>query len=123
MSLPSSSDFQGVAQHKHDLLAYVTHYPGPIREVRIIGTAATQKASVLSFVLDGYSTEQVGRALNVEGIVVRLGHHCAQPIVRRVGLEATVRPSLTLYNTCEEMDRFISVIGHFFTSWGLNPLA
>ena len=104
-----SLGLEAIAQYEHDLLAYATHYLAPIKGVRIIGTAA-HKASVLSFVLDGYSTEQVGRALNEEGIAVRSGHHCAQPILRRFGLEATVRPSLAFYNTCEEVDRFISVI-------------
>jgi cysteine desulfurase/selenocysteine lyase len=75
----------------------------------LIGTAR-DKASVLSFVLKGYTTEEVGKALNDEGIAVRTGHHCAQPILRRFGVETTVRPSLALYNTCEEVDRFIQVI-------------
>jgi cysteine desulfurase/selenocysteine lyase len=52
----------------------------------------------------------VGQALNREGIAVRSGHHCAQPILRRFGVEATVRPSLAFYNTCEEVDRFIAVV-------------
>jgi cysteine desulfurase/selenocysteine lyase len=64
----------------------------------------------LSFVLDGYSTDEVGKALNQEGIAVRTGHHCAQPILRRFGLETTVRPSLAFYNTCEEVDRMVSVV-------------
>ncbi|MDP2219389.1 MAG: aminotransferase class V-fold PLP-dependent enzyme, partial [Hydrogenophaga sp.] len=58
----------------------------------------------------GYTTDEVGKALNAEGIAVRTGHHCAQPILRRFGLETTVRPSLAFYNTCEEVDRFIAVI-------------
>ena len=78
----------------------------PIPGVRLIGSAR-DKASVLSFVLDGYSTDEVGKALNQEGIAVRTGHHCAQPILRRFGLETTVRPSLAFYNTCEEVDRFL----------------
>jgi cysteine desulfurase/selenocysteine lyase len=61
-------------------------------------------------VLDGYSTQEVGEALNEEGIAVRTGHHCAQPILRRFGLEATVRPSLAFYNTCEEVDRMVDVV-------------
>ncbi len=100
---------EAIAQYEHHLLAYATHYLAPIKGVRLVGTAA-HKASVLSFVLDGYSTEEVGRALNEEGIAVRSGHHCAQPILRRFGLEATVRPSLAFYNTCEEVDRFIAVV-------------
>lgn len=68
------------------------------------------EASVLSFVLKGYSPEEVGQALNEEGIAVRAGHHCAQPILRRYGLEATVRPSLAFYNTCAEVDALVSVV-------------
>lgn len=98
-----------IDRYEHDLLAYATHHLAPIKGVRLVGTAK-HKASVLSFVLDGYSTEEVGRALNEEGIAVRSGHHCAQPILRRFGLEATVRPSLAFYNTCEEVDRFIAVV-------------
>jgi cysteine desulfurase/selenocysteine lyase len=81
----------------------------PIPGVRLVGTAR-DKASVLSFVLQGYSTEDVGNALNEEGIAVRSGHHCAQPILRRFGLEATVRPSFAFYNTCEEIDRLVAVV-------------
>jgi cysteine desulfurase/selenocysteine lyase len=64
----------------------------------------------LSFVLKGYETEEVGQALNEEGIAVRSGHHCAQPILRRFGVEATVRPSLAFYNTYDEIDALVSVV-------------
>nr|WP_245478907.1 aminotransferase class V-fold PLP-dependent enzyme [Rubrivivax rivuli] len=77
--------------------------------MRLIGTAA-EKASVMSFVLEGYAPEAVGKALNEEGIAVRSGHHCAQPILRRFGLEATVRPSFAFCNTCEEIDRLVAVV-------------
>ena len=100
---------ENIARYEHDLLAYATHHLQPIPGVRLVGTAH-DKASVLSFVLKGYSTDEVGQALNQEGIAVRTGHHCAQPILRRFGLETTVRPSLAFYNTCEEVDRFIAVI-------------
>ncbi|MGM9425273.1 family 2A encapsulin nanocompartment cargo protein cysteine desulfurase [Hydrogenophaga sp. MI9] len=100
---------ENIGRYEHDLLAYATHHLKPIPGVRLVGTAA-DKASVLSFVLDGYTTDEVGQALNEEGIAVRTGHHCAQPILRRFGLEATVRPSLAFYNTCEEVDRFIAVV-------------
>ena len=60
--------------------------------------------------LAGYSTDEVGQALNQEGIAVRTGHHCAQPILRRFGLETTVRPSLAFYNTCDEVDRMVQVV-------------
>jgi len=100
---------ESIAAYEHALLEYATQALRPLPGVRLVGTA-DDKASVLSFVLDGYSTDQVGQALNREGIAVRTGHHCAQPILRRFGLEATVRPSLAFYNTCEEVDRFIAVI-------------
>ncbi|WP_029043372.1 family 2A encapsulin nanocompartment cargo protein cysteine desulfurase [Cupriavidus sp. WS] len=100
---------ENIARYEHDLLEYATHLLQPIPGVRLVGTAR-DKASVLSFVLKGYETEEVGQALNEEGIAVRSGHHCAQPILRRFGLEATVRPSLAFYNTTEEVDRLISVV-------------
>jgi cysteine desulfurase/selenocysteine lyase len=100
---------ENIGQYEHALLDYATQHMRPIRGVKLIGTAR-DKASVLSFILAGYSTDEVGKALNQEGIAVRTGHHCAQPILRRFGLEATVRPSLAFYNTCEEVDRFIAVV-------------
>jgi hypothetical protein len=93
----------------HDLLLYATEALKRIPGLRLIGNAA-EKASVLSFVLDGFRTDNVGAALNLEGIAVRSGHHCAQPILRRFGVESTVRPSLALYNTCEEVDALIAAI-------------
>jgi cysteine desulfurase/selenocysteine lyase len=69
-----------------------------------------EKAGVLSFVLDGFRTEEVGAALNREGIAVRSGHHCAQPTLRRFGVESTVRPSLALYNNHEDIDALIAAI-------------
>lgn len=100
---------ENIARYEHDLLAYATSVLAPVPGVRLVGTAR-DKASVLSFVLKGYETEEVGRALNEEGIAVRSGHHCAQPILRRFGLEATVRPSLAFYNTCDEVDALVSVV-------------
>jgi cysteine desulfurase/selenocysteine lyase len=100
---------QNIARYEHELLDYATPLMKPIPGVRLIGTAQ-DKASVLPFVLSGYSPEEVGRALSDEGIAVRAGHHCAQPILRRFGLEATVRPSLAFYNTPEEVDRMIAVV-------------
>jgi cysteine desulfurase/selenocysteine lyase len=100
---------EAIGRYEHALLEYATAHLRPIPGVRLVGTAP-DKASVLSFVLAGYSTDEVGRALNQEGIAVRTGHHCAQPILRRFGLETSVRPSLAFYNTCEEVDRFIAVV-------------
>ncbi|MGC4232596.1 MAG: family 2A encapsulin nanocompartment cargo protein cysteine desulfurase [Niabella sp.] len=100
-----------IGAYEHALLEYATRRLGSIPGVRLIGTAAN-KASVLSFTLKGYSNDEVGKALNNEGIAVRTGHHCAQPILRRMGVETTVRPSLAFYNTCEDVDRFIAVVKH-----------
>jgi len=100
---------ENIGRYEHALLAYATQRMAPIPGVRLVGTAR-DKASVLSFVLDGYTTQEVGEALNEEGIAVRTGHHCAQPILRRFGLETTVRPSLAFYNTCEEVDRMVDVV-------------
>ncbi|WP_288393213.1 family 2A encapsulin nanocompartment cargo protein cysteine desulfurase [uncultured Herbaspirillum sp.] len=98
-----------IASYEHALLEYGMHKLGEIEGLRLIGTAA-HKASVMSFVLEGYSTEEVGKALNQEGIAVRTGHHCAQPILRRFGVETTVRPSLAFYNTFEEIDCLLTVV-------------
>ncbi|MFL9877700.1 family 2A encapsulin nanocompartment cargo protein cysteine desulfurase [Herbaspirillum rhizosphaerae] len=100
---------ENIARYEHDLLVYGMQQLREIKGVRLIGTAA-DKASVMSFVLAGYSTEEVGHALNEEGIAVRTGHHCAQPILRRFGVETTVRPSLAFYNTFDEIDRLATVI-------------
>ncbi|WP_151980514.1 family 2A encapsulin nanocompartment cargo protein cysteine desulfurase [Acinetobacter guerrae] len=98
-----------IARYEHDLLEYGQHALSSVKGLRAIGTAKN-KASVMSFVLEGYSTEQVGKALNQHGIAVRSGHHCAQPILRRFGVEQTVRPSLAFYNTTEEIDLLVSVL-------------
>ncbi|ENU92903.1 hypothetical protein F971_01890 [Acinetobacter vivianii] len=98
-----------IARYEHDLLEYGQHALNTVAGLRPIGTAKN-KASVMSFILEGYSTEQVGKALNQHGIAVRSGHHCAQPILRRFGVEQTVRPSLAFYNTTEEIDLLVSVL-------------
>ncbi len=103
-----------VAAHEHALIAYATERLTPIPRLRIIGTAA-EKAGVVSFVLDGIPPESVGKALNSEGIAVRSGHHCAQPILRRFGLEATVRPSFALYNTFAEIDALAHAVRRIST--------
>jgi cysteine desulfurase/selenocysteine lyase len=74
-----------------------------------VGTAK-EKASVMSFVIPDFDNNEIGQALNREGIAVRTGHHCAQPILRRMGLESTVRPSLAFYNTFEEIDKLVETV-------------
>ncbi|WMJ08202.1 family 2A encapsulin nanocompartment cargo protein cysteine desulfurase [Nitrosomonas sp. sh817] len=98
-----------ISRYEHQLLVYATRGLSTVPGLKLIGTAP-EKASVLSFVLKGFSSEEVGSALNREGIAVRAGHHCAQPILRRYGLETTVRPSLAFYNTCAEIDFLISAL-------------
>jgi len=98
-----------IYQYEHYLLLYAIGLMKEVPGLRLIGTAA-EKTSVLSFVLDGYSNDEVGQALNNEGIAVRTGHHCAQPILRRFGLESTVRPSLALYNTCADVDALVATL-------------
>jgi len=98
-----------IANYEHELLEYATAGLTTIPGLRLIGTAA-DKASVLSFVLQGFDVEVIGQALNREGIAVRAGHHCAQPILRRFGLEATVRPSLAFYNTKAEVDALVAAL-------------
>ncbi|HOB47375.1 MAG TPA: aminotransferase class V-fold PLP-dependent enzyme, partial [Zoogloea sp.] len=100
---------ENIARYEHDLLVYATRGLSSVPGLTLIGTAR-DKASVLSFVLDGYRPDEVGKALNEEGIAVRSGHHCAQPILRRFGQEATVRPSLAFYNTCDEVDTLVAVL-------------
>jgi cysteine desulfurase/selenocysteine lyase len=98
-----------ISRYEHQLLVYATRGLGSIPGLRLVGTAA-EKAGVLSFVLAGFSSEEVGTALNREGIAVRAGHHCAQPILHRFGLETTVRPSLAFYNTCADIDFLIAAL-------------
>ncbi|MDR3306046.1 MAG: cysteine desulfurase [Clostridiales Family XIII bacterium] len=98
-----------IAAWEHELLAYATGELGKIEGLRLIGTAR-DKASVLSFVIDGRSVEEIGQRLSREGIAVRAGHHCAQPILRHFGLEGTVRPSLAFYNTPGEIDALAAAL-------------
>jgi cysteine desulfurase/selenocysteine lyase len=98
-----------ISRHEHDLLEYGAAELGRVPGLRIIGTAA-EKAGVISFVVDGLRTEDLGHALDQEGIAVRAGHHCAQPILRRFGVESTVRASLAPYNTREDLDALVDAL-------------
>ena len=92
-----------IEAYEHELLAYGTEALEAIPEVRIIGTAE-KKAGVLSFLLDGVHSHDVGTILDMEGIAVRTGHHCAQPVMDHFGVAATTRASLAFYNTRQEID-------------------
>jgi cysteine desulfurase/selenocysteine lyase len=98
-----------IAAHEHELLIHATAELSRVPGLTIIGTAK-RKTGVISFILDGYRTEEVGTHLNNNGIAVRSGHHCAQPILRRFGQENTVRASFALYNTHDDVERLVRAI-------------
>jgi len=98
-----------IGAHEHDLLAYASERCSAIPGLRIIGQAKA-KASVLSFVLDDIHPHDIGSILDHEGIVVRAGHHCAQPVMRRFNIPATTRASFSYFNTREEIDALVSGI-------------
>ncbi|HEX7819623.1 MAG TPA: cysteine desulfurase, partial [Sphingobium sp.] len=100
---------EAICAHEHMLIRYTEHQLGRLPGVRIIGDPM-ERAGVVSFVMDRHSVPEVGQALSRAGIAVRAGHHCAQPILRRMGVEATVRPSFGLYNSMEDVDAFIRVL-------------
>jgi cysteine desulfurase/selenocysteine lyase len=100
---------ENIGRHEHDLLVYGTEKLLTVPGLRMIGTAA-DKAGVLSFVIAGHETQALSAALDKEGIAVRGGHHCAQPILRRMGLESTVRASLAPYNTFEDLDALVDAL-------------
>lgn len=99
----SGVGLDNIAAYEQDLLAYATSVLGSIPEVRLIGTAP-EKAAVLSFLVEGVHPHDVGTILDQQGIAVRTGHHCAQPVMERFGVPATARASLAFYNTKEEID-------------------
>lgn len=98
-----------IAAYEHELLAYATDALQSVRGLRLIGTAAN-KASVLSFVIAGYEPEKIAEHLDQQGIAARAGHHCAQPALRRFGVEKTVRASLAFYNTQGEVDTLVRAL-------------
>jgi cysteine desulfurase/selenocysteine lyase len=98
-----------ISLHEHELIEQAIAGLREIPGLRLIG-APRERAGVVSFVLNGIRTEDVGRALDREGIAVRAGHHCAQPILRRFGLESSVRPSFALYNTSEDVEALVAAV-------------
>ena len=98
-----------IAAYEGELLAYATDAISAIPGLRIIGTAK-EKASILSFVLDGVHAHDIGTILDQEGIAIRTGHHCAQPVLQRFGVPATARASLAFYNTRDEIDALVKAI-------------
>ena len=100
---------ENIAAHEHDLLLYATEALSAIPEIRLIGTAA-QKAAVISFLIEGIHPHDIGTILDREGIAIRTGHHCAQPVMQCFKIPATARASFALYNTRAEVDALVNGI-------------
>jgi cysteine desulfurase / selenocysteine lyase len=105
----STLGIENISRYEHELLVYATERLLSLPGLRLFGTAP-DKAGVLSFTLEGLRTEDIGVALDREGIAVRAGHHCAQPILRRFGQETTVRASLAPYNTRDDVDALAAAL-------------
>jgi len=104
-----SLGIERIAAHEHALLDYATTRFNELKGVRIIGTAK-EKAAVLSFIMEGIHPHDVGTLLNEEGVAVRTGHHCAQPVMQRFGIAATVRASFAVYNNFAEVDALVEAV-------------
>jgi len=98
-----------IAAHEHSLLGYATKRLEEIPGLRILGIAR-EKAAVISFVLEDAHPHDIGTVLDGEGIAIRAGHHCAQPLMNRLGVPATARASFSFYNTREDVDRLIAAL-------------
>jgi cysteine desulfurase/selenocysteine lyase len=98
-----------ISAHERELLAYGTTALSGVPSLTLIGTAP-EKSSVLSFVMDGVHPHDIGTIVDQEGVAIRTGHHCAQPLMQRLGVPATARASLALYNTREEIDALVAAL-------------
>ena len=105
----NSIDFEAAAKYEHELLEYATARLGDIPGVTIVGTAA-EKASVLSFTIENVHPHDIGTILDQQGIAVRAGHHCAQPVMQFFDVPATARASFAFYNTREEVDKLVDAV-------------
>ncbi len=105
-----SVGFEAIQEHEKQLLEHATELIQSVEGVRLIGTAK-KKASVLSFVMKEAHPHDIGTILDREGIAVRTGHHCTQPVMQRFKIPATVRASFAFYNTHDEVEKFISALG------------
>jgi cysteine desulfurase/selenocysteine lyase len=101
--------FEAIGAHEAELLARATAAIGALPGVRIVGTAR-RKASVVSFVMDGAHPHDIGTIVDREGVAIRTGHHCAQPVMERFGIPATARASFAMYNTVEEIDVLVRAL-------------
>jgi cysteine desulfurase/selenocysteine lyase len=102
----SDLGIENIGAYENEVLAYATQKVSAIPDIRLIGTAK-EKAGVLSFVLDAIHPHDIGTILDQEGIAIRTGHHCSQPVMKRFGIAATARASFALYNTKAEVDALV----------------
>jgi cysteine desulfurase/selenocysteine lyase len=105
----SAIDFAAMHAYEDELLAYGTKALTSVPGIRIVGTASN-KASILSFVMEDVHPHDIGTILDQEGVAIRTGHHCTQPLMERMGVPATARASLALYNTKEEIDALVGAL-------------
>lgn len=104
-----SVGFSAIAEHERQLLAYATAALEAVPGLRLIGTAP-EKASILSFVLDGVHAHDIGTVVDTQGVAIRTGHHCTQPVMERFGVPATARASFAMYNTTTEIDQLVTAL-------------
>lgn len=104
-----SIGIEKIAAHEHALLESAHSQLSTVDGLRIIGTAA-DKASVISFIVDGLHADDIGKMLDREGVAVRVGHHCAEPLMRRFGVSATARASIAMYNTAEDVQALVAAV-------------
>jgi cysteine desulfurase/selenocysteine lyase len=101
--------FEGIMEHEKELLEYGTKALSEIPDLRLIGTAKN-KTAILSFVISGIHPHDLGTLVDREGVAIRTGNHCTQPVIERFGVPATARASLAFYNTTEEIDRLVEAL-------------
>ena len=106
----TSVGFNKIMAHEQDLLSYGTSALSSVPGLRFIGTA-DRKASILSFVLKGAHPHDVGTIVDTEGVAIRTGHHCTQPVMERFDIPATARASVAMYNTRDEIDALVRALG------------
>ena len=104
-----SVGFEEIGRYEHELLEYATQQLLTVKGLRIIGQAS-QKSSLVSFVMDGIHPHDIGTILDQEGVAIRAGHHCAQPLMKRFGVPATARASFAFYNTKQEIDILVRAL-------------
>jgi cysteine desulfurase/selenocysteine lyase len=105
----SSLGFDHISAHERELIAYATHALSAVPGVRIVGPTG-EKAAIVSFVMDGVHPHDVGTIVDGEGVAIRTGHHCCQPLMHRLGVDATARASFAFYNTTDEVDALVAAL-------------